>query len=97
MSFRGPAAEIYFVADIANNVIWILNRSDGAVAGRIGHMGRAGRQFHWVHIAVMDSHGNVYAGEWSREASSEIYSAARRHFFPRAFHKSCMQVPGRVV
>jgi DNA-binding beta-propeller fold protein YncE len=58
-----PQQKYIFVADIMNNVIWILNRSDGAVAGKIGHMGRAGGQFHWVHIAVTDSRGNVYTGE----------------------------------
>jgi len=30
---------------------------------KIGHAGRVGGQFHWVHIAAMDSHGNLYAGE----------------------------------
>jgi hypothetical protein len=58
-----PRQKYIFVADIMNNVIWILNRSDGAVVGRIGHMGRAGGQFHWVHIAVTDSRGNLYTGE----------------------------------
>jgi hypothetical protein len=52
-----------FVADIMNNVVWILNRSDGTVAGRIGRTGHAGGQFHYVHAATVDSHGNVYTGE----------------------------------
>ena len=52
-----------FVADIMNNVVWILNRSDGTVAGRIGRTGHAGGQFHYVHVATVDSHGNVYTGE----------------------------------
>jgi hypothetical protein len=58
-----PQQKYIYVADIMNNVIWILNRNDGSVAGRVGHMGRAGGQFHWVHIAVTDSRGNLYAGE----------------------------------
>jgi hypothetical protein len=58
-----PQQKYIFVADIMNNVVWILNRNDGAVAGRIGHMGRAGGQFHWLHIAVTDSRGNLYTGE----------------------------------
>ena len=58
-----PKQKYLLVGDGGNCVIWILNRSDGAVAGKIGHMGRAGGQFHWVHIAVTDSRGNVYTGE----------------------------------
>jgi len=58
-----PQQKYIYISDIMNNVIWILNRNDGSVVGRIGHMGRNGGQFHWVHIAVTDSRGNVYAGE----------------------------------
>jgi hypothetical protein len=46
-----------------NNVVWIVNRSDGATVGRIGHAGYAGGQFPWLHVAVAESHGNVYTGE----------------------------------
>jgi hypothetical protein len=46
-----------------NNVVWIVNRNDGSVAGRFGGMGHSGGLFHWLHVATMDSHGNVYAGE----------------------------------
>jgi 6-phosphogluconolactonase (cycloisomerase 2 family) len=52
-----------FVADIMNNVVWILNRGDGKVAGRIGRTGHAGGQFHYAHVATVDSRGNVYTGE----------------------------------
>jgi len=58
-----PQQKYIFVADIMNNTVWILNRSDGTVVTRIGQMGRSGGQFHWLHIAVLDSHGNVYTGE----------------------------------
>ena len=51
------------VGDGRNNVIWILNRSDGTVAGSFGHNGRNAGQFHWVHQAVLDSQGNLYTGE----------------------------------
>jgi DNA-binding beta-propeller fold protein YncE len=64
VSFSPDREQRYlFVADIMNNVVWILNRSDGTVAGRIGRTGHAGGQFHWVHVAATDSHGNVYTGE----------------------------------
>jgi len=51
------------VGDGANQVIWILNRSDGAVVGSFGHSGRNAGQFHWLHQAAMDSQGNLYTGE----------------------------------
>jgi hypothetical protein len=40
-----------------------VNRSDGAVAARFGGMGHSGGMFHWLHVATMDSHGNLYTGE----------------------------------
>jgi hypothetical protein len=58
-----PKQTYLFVSDIMNNVVWILNRSDGAVVGKIGHAGHNGGQFHWLHVAAMDSHGNLYTGE----------------------------------
>ena len=64
ISFSPDAQQKYiFVADIMNNVVWMLNRETGAVVNKIGHAGRAGGQFHWLHIAAMDSHGNLYTGE----------------------------------
>jgi len=58
-----PKQKYLFVSDIMNNVVWIVNRSDGAEVGRIGHAGHNGGQFHWLHVAVTDSYGNVYTGE----------------------------------
>ena len=55
--------QFIYVADIMDNVVWIVNRETGATAGRIGHAGRAGGQFHYLHLAVADSHGNIYTGE----------------------------------
>jgi DNA-binding beta-propeller fold protein YncE len=58
-----PQQKYMLVGDGRNNVIWILNRSDGTVAGSFGHNGRNAGQFHWVHQAVIDSQGNLYTGE----------------------------------
>jgi hypothetical protein len=58
-----PQQKYLLVGDGRNNVIWILNRNDGTVAGSFGHNGRNAGQFHWVHQAVMDSEGNLYTGE----------------------------------
>ena len=33
------------------------------VAGKFGGMGHNGGMFHWVHVATMDSRGNIYTGE----------------------------------
>jgi len=58
-----PQQTYLFVADIMNNVVWMLNRNDGTVVGKIGHAGHAGGQFHYLHVATMDSKGNLYTGE----------------------------------
>ena len=58
-----PQQKYIFVSDIMNNVVWMLNRDNGAVVGKIGHAGHAGGQFHYLHVATMDSHGNLYTGE----------------------------------
>jgi hypothetical protein len=58
-----PQQTYLFVADIMNNVVWMLNRNDGTVVGKIGHAGHAGGQFHYLHVATMDSKGSLYTGE----------------------------------
>ena len=58
-----PDQRYLFVADITNNVVWQLNRGDGAIAGKIGHHGRQGGMFHFIHVTAMDSMGNLYTGE----------------------------------
>ena len=58
-----PQQKYLLVGDIMNNVVWILNRSDGAVAGRFGGHGRGAGQFHWLHVIAMDARGNLYTGE----------------------------------
>ena len=64
VNFSRDAQQKYLlVGDGRNNVIWVLNRDTGAVAGSFGHNGRNAGQFHWVHTVVTDSQGNVYTGE----------------------------------
>ena len=58
-----PAQKYMFVSDIMNNTVWILNRNDGSVAGRIGREGHEPGEFHGLHVAAMDSRGNLYTGE----------------------------------
>ena len=64
-----PEQKYIFVADIVNNVVWELERETGKIVDKIGHHGHAGGQFHFVHVATMDSKGNLYTGEWSIPAS----------------------------
>jgi len=58
-----PQQKYLYVADMMNSVVWILNRQDGTVAGRIGHAGHLPGQFHSLHVATADSQGNIYTGE----------------------------------
>ena len=58
-----PEQKYIFVADIVNNVVWELERDTGKIVDKIGHAGHAGGQFHFVHVATMDSKGNLYTGE----------------------------------
>jgi DNA-binding beta-propeller fold protein YncE len=51
------------IPDGENNVVWILNRSTGAVVSTFGHNGRNAGQFHWVHVGGLDSQGSLYLGE----------------------------------
>jgi DNA-binding beta-propeller fold protein YncE len=54
----------YFVViDGGNNEIKTVRVSDGAVVGTFGRAGRQVGEFHWVHAAAFDSHGNFYTGE----------------------------------
>jgi hypothetical protein len=58
-----PGQKYIFVADIMNNVVWELDRQTGQVVDKIGHAGHEGGHFHYLHVATMDSKGNLYTGE----------------------------------
>jgi hypothetical protein len=58
-----PKQTFLFISDISNNTIWILNRENGKVLGRIGSAGDYGGQFHGLHMIASDSKGNIYTGE----------------------------------
>ena len=54
----------YFVlTDGTNEMIDIVRRKDGTVAGTFGRSGRNAGEFHFVHVAKFDSRGNLYTGE----------------------------------
>lgn len=58
-----PQQRYLIVPDISNNTVWILNREDGKVVGRVGSPGNNGGQFHGLHMLSVDSKGNIYTGE----------------------------------
>lgn len=70
---RGAAGGIAFssdpdqrhllVPDFQNNTVWILDREDGEVLGRVSSAGDFGGQFSGLHMADTDSSGNLYTGE----------------------------------
>lgn len=51
------------VIDGENNVIWTLDRANGALLDKQFHNGRNAGQFHWVHQFATDSKGTIYTGE----------------------------------
>ncbi len=64
LDFSPDAEQQYlYVADGANNQIWLLRRNELQVIGSFGHSGRSAGQFHWVHGMAVDSKGNIYTGE----------------------------------
>jgi len=58
-----PEQKYVFIADAANDKVWIVNRKDGVTVGSIGDNGRMAGQFHFIDGIAADSHGNIYTGE----------------------------------
>jgi len=58
-----PQQKYLFVADGANDNVWIIDRKSGATVGSIGSNGRMAGQFHFIDGVAADSKGNVYTGE----------------------------------
>ena len=58
-----PEQQYLYISDLTNNHIWFLNREDGRILGRIGHMGENGGQWFGLHMIAVDSMGNIYTGE----------------------------------
>jgi len=52
-----------YVADLGNDVIYVINRQNLTELSRFGGGGRQGGEFHWPHMVAVDADGNVYAGE----------------------------------
>jgi DNA-binding beta-propeller fold protein YncE len=52
-----------YVADLGNDVIYVINRENLTELERFGGGGRQAGEFHWPHMVATDADGNVYVGE----------------------------------
>jgi DNA-binding beta-propeller fold protein YncE len=62
-----------YVADLVNDVIYVLNRQNLTELTRIGGGGRQAGQFHWPHVVATDSDGNMYVGEVDGAARTQKF------------------------
>lgn len=58
-----PAQKYLYIGDVMNHTVWQVDRQSGKTVGRIGRQGNLAGQFSLVHVAAMDSKGNMYVGE----------------------------------
>jgi hypothetical protein len=58
-----PEQRFLYLSDIQNAVVWILNRETGEIVSRFGQRGYNAGQWMTMHLASIDSDGNVYTGE----------------------------------
>ena len=60
-----PDQKYIYVADGANQKIWILDHSSYEVVGSFGQLGHSAGEFRNLHGLVVDSKGNIYTAEVS--------------------------------
>lgn len=58
-----PDQQFVYVADGANQKIWILRRDPLQTVGSFGRAGRNAGQLLWVNALAVDSDGSIYTGE----------------------------------
>lgn len=58
-----PDERFLYVADGANNRLWILDRASLRILGRFGRQGRYAGQFYRAEAVAVDSMGNLYIAE----------------------------------
>jgi len=64
LTFSHDSGEKYLlVADGTDDMVWILNRSDGKQVGSFGGNGHYAGNIHWIDSIAMDSKGDIYIGE----------------------------------
>jgi DNA-binding beta-propeller fold protein YncE len=62
-----------YVADLGNDVIYVINRQNLTELSRFGGGGRQAGEFHWPHMVATDSEGNVYVGEVDGAARAQKF------------------------
>ena len=68
-----PQQSCMYVADLVNDVIYVMNRQNLTELTRIGGGGRQAGQFHWPHVVANDSDGNMYVGEVDGAARTQKF------------------------
>lgn len=64
IAFSGDRQQQFlYIVDMADNVVWILDRPSLEVVGSFGRLGRYAGQFVHPHNIASDSKGNVYVAE----------------------------------
>ncbi len=58
-----PKQSCMYVADLVNDVVYVINRQNLTELARFGGGGRQAGQFHWPHTVTVDSEGSIYVGE----------------------------------
>jgi NHL repeat-containing protein len=58
-----PQQTCMYVADLSNDVVYVINRQNLTELSRFGGGGRQAGEFHWPHMVTVDSEGNIYVGE----------------------------------
>lgn len=62
-----------YVGDLANDVVYVVNRKNLTELSRVGGGGRNGGLFHWPHLMSVDSQGNFYVGEVDGAARAQKF------------------------
>ncbi|MGD0907796.1 MAG: hypothetical protein ABSA96_09460 [Candidatus Acidiferrales bacterium] len=60
-----PDQKYVYIADGANQKIWILQHNSFEILGSFGQLGHSAGEFHNLHGLVVDSKGNVFTAEVS--------------------------------
>ncbi len=68
-----PKQSCLYVADLTNDVIYVINRQNLTEMNRVGGGGRQAGMFHWPHVVATDSSGSLYVGEVDGAARAQKY------------------------